>query len=867
MMAIQFIKRGKWVAMASTMIISGVLWYNRPNQSIKGEDMAELYAKIVELNVAYQTGLDPDHPLLNDDTTDPRWPLDNAEDWGYGNWYPKSYSTGTGTTYWWYEYEGFGTGDYDRVEYWLSGATNTFPHAISSIPFWSLLYDKILGAARIYVFDDNSRIYWIGDETFAEGDTLIGGQCDWYVSYTYTGTNNNGIYTIRTYSAGSPSNTFANADSTCDRMYVSGQTYTGLGLGYYGASANTLTNLPMVKQVYGMKHGYLYGLPHYKSSPVIFEGLGNWWTANGLGTDVYSWWCENTDGDDDNSYTISRFGSYGGAMTIAPDTISTPYNVELDAETTVTATSSSRGDASAMMFEVVPDFTSVDHVYFVAGNAYNILGLLTAVTPRKFTVAEGGSTTAGVTVRQPRLTDTDVYYEVIVTAESTGNITASFTGTWGYGNPNHDNWNTVKNFNVTSPVDGNTIDDVGIIRTHFRRRKDSDPGFVGWSHYSYFPAAEIDAEGPKGHLAVSTTILDVPWLGSSDITITDDFTNTTPVTAWVDKRAMVTNLYQAQIVLESFERSVGVFKPNIITYGSRVRNQYSDDGTTHGDETDFADTEAFWDALVVNATADSPTSTTNTGGSFNGSLYAFDYRADYERDTWTDTGGGSGDTTFYSGYLDVDTYSYQNCTSIYPSAWAYTNGYVKKVQLFLLAASSPVPAAPTLTLGAFTDGTFTENYVHNEEPDAWDDVTCGIVGTLASHSTNFVEGSGYVVDGFKDRYSLSLGSLHNPIDQWNLTLLAEVTDPTAPPVFNMGTNLVVDAGYANATEVSGQMAYAHGTDPVVTGTQYNIRTQMDHDIRGDRVVIVVTWNFEHMNKDTPFEITETNSPAWTKPVP
>ena len=64
------IKYGRyWIA--AGIAVTGVLWFNRPNDPrIKGEDIADTFEAIQDLNVAYLTGdQTPDWPAWNLDST------------------------------------------------------------------------------------------------------------------------------------------------------------------------------------------------------------------------------------------------------------------------------------------------------------------------------------------------------------------------------------------------------------------------------------------------------------------------------------------------------------------------------------------------------------------------------------------------------------------------------------------------------------------------------------------------------------------------------------------------------------------------------------------------------------------------------
>ena len=103
------------------------------------------------------------------------------------------------------------------------------------------------------------------------------------------------------------------------------------------------------------------------------------------------------------------------------------------------------------------------------------------------------------------------------------------------------------------------------------------------------------------------------------------------------------------------------------------------------------------------------------------------------------------------------------------------------------------------------------------------------------------------------------------IENYRLSLIASESSPTEPIIFDMGSTNFIDSGFANST-------YGYGEGEKEQRYSYLLRDTVweqhfiDQTIFIHGFLIVVEWNFQHMNTDVPFVPNPTNNPAWTLPA-
>lgn len=296
--------------------------------------------------------------------------------------------------------------------------------------------------------------------------------------------------------------------------------------------------------------------------------------------------------------------------------------------------------------------------------------------------------------------------------------------------------------------------------------------------------------------------------------------------------------------------------------------------------------------------------------------------------SWINAGTATPADSYYtnsssSAYMDAS--SVAGAYTAYPSAYAITNGYVSRVRVYMIYTASRGVVWPYATTLA---SIHPENWVNSDGVayvigDEFCDTT-GVTptdGTWANASAVSVNNSGdwYVTDDESDFFSLgitlqdyndppdldldvpvrtvgrtligsSYGPFGNGLAKVRVTLVADVANPTEYPIrFSFGPlapALVTAFDYSGEVldetedDINGQWEFPYTDDPgcdytgAVTMTDmitshtyvYRRRSTERHLTCGKNVIVVVDWNFKHMNPANPY-VPDPFVPAWLTPAP
>ena len=231
------------ILVSAGIMITGVLWYDRPAPYVAGEDLAELTAAVNErLVIGYLTG-----------TNSPAYPSNAILPW---------------------------------IE-------------------WDGLYDSVLGRARAIATNaplvlvnfgvDWSELpaVWFLDasEPLPEsGDLLVSNGCFWAITGVRNNTHPEGCQTNYAWRLFSDTNHFDALPATSTRR--------SFGPPYITHPPSASTSYPFSEFFYPKTNAVRGFSGEWKN--------GNWWTGIGMGTNVYKWGCEKWHGPDNDDLTITQ---------------------------------------------------------------------------------------------------------------------------------------------------------------------------------------------------------------------------------------------------------------------------------------------------------------------------------------------------------------------------------------------------------------------------------------------------------------------------------------------------------------------------------------------------------------------------------
>jgi len=798
---------GKWIAITSTAIVSGVLWFNRPNPYAKTEDIAELYAAVVERNVAYQvSNYDGSMSYL-----ECYWPYDNAYLGSFYNdrtvkyriWYPRA--RGWNGTNYWTEYEG--TGVYDQVAGWITGTTSNEAfygkHAIERIPLWSLMFTHIMTPIRNYAvaepLGDTSavKIWWLTTGVPEDGDPLSYADVSWsflernpLVDDWYYASISNRWSDILTTST-----TVPNYSTTA---YV---------------TQSAVTNLPLSEILY----------PEVNvSANTVYGDYGNWWSYIGAGTDVFTFWNEVYEFDYFES--VIEKSEVGGS--IDKDIL---FFTHSNWNTAQTVTISALAAGKAVAYKILePDGIS-NGVFGAAsdsphpGESENGIRVQDGAVYTKMLTVDTGTTTKTITFRNiysyipphAAKTVTFTYYGDATGPESTS-LTAGADTTYIDFKVPEGGAGVI--YCVTTPTDN-----------------------------TYYPPWAMSIVNP--HPTPYHVVSPVATFGTGYPYV---LTTTTPVSVtlaaqppevepfiWYDKRLVTNTLNSIRNVITNLQTTVAWIRASRVICSNRFTNTYYVNASTNTTDGAAYPTPAdLWALALTKAPLGTRTyQDTTPPADFEPVLYGSGTVV--QQLTYTTDGGAKSRSSYF---LSAEGNLNTGIRLQYPSTWAYQNGYVKSVKIFAVTHGL-VPQYPF-------NSRFTNNVASaNTATTAYDGIDFGLAD-LSPHgyydSFTTLGWYGYWVDHFS-------------IATNRLELVAEATDPTEPVTFDMGSTNLIDSGYANAL-------YGYGEGPDGQWGSWDAvckRYVIGQSITVQGFLVAVEWNFQHMS-GAPFVPDPMNDPEWTK---
>lgn len=200
-----------------------------------------------------------------------------------------------------------------------------------------------------------------------------------------------------------------------------------------------------------------------------------------------------------------------------------------------------------------------------------------------------------------------------------------------------------------------------------------------------------------------------------------------------------------------------------------------------------------------------------------------------------------------SGYEKLE-YEYKGVSTVYPSVFAITNGYVKKVTVYAVYSVALSDQPAYLEYDSITINDF---YAHDVGGNYWTPYNTGLTitgKTLSTPSEAIPDSRLKFIDNVYD------SSLRN---RAIFCKIAEIDNPTAKLCFDINKATV------NGISFGSRNSYSFVTNDDGIETNWDEQMTWDYsggaDIKMTQFLIVVDWDFKHLGNGF---IPQNNNPAW-----
>lgn len=798
---------GENILYPDTALITGHLWDNRVNQTTKIEDWLEIYARIVEMNYAFQHGFDlKEAGVPGEDIDMPAmelWPYYNSYlDWFLGVASIDPETEVTTTT--WQEYEGQALETdteldmYDKISGWVAGELETDQfygkHMISGVPFWTCMHDHMLDITRKYAvggpLSTSIENYWLDEDvTVADTDALS------IATITWADTNQEVIGDITWHEWDF---TITNAYSeilTTDTRIPNPDEATFVTI---PSSDNT----PFASKFY----------PDAPISPTsIYSPSGNWWTYRGFGEEAYKLWPEFITGYDSTIVTVSAEQS---GFSIDESVFEFKVGSE---EYQSFSVSNSTTDYTELRSSLIKATSpGKDDVYAVASDYIDSgLNLDITFSNQSLSIPAGDSSTITLTLKTNPHKTTIAHFTTIGSDIGLGGTALYFLST---------SWDTPKTMTVYA--NNRTGPSAGIINIVYEGK-------------TYMIPVRI-TDTATNDIILSPTLLPVNKGSSSNMQVYIEAQEDDKHEHGWDKRLHTKTYENIRDILKKLNRTVTWVDPSECLVDTLRKNTWSSSGS----EDDLTSAQ-LWAQAYTDATND--TDVTTTDDEFNPVLYESNTVTD--RDSLTTTPPGE---TVVSGNFSLSVSSAENTgiTLPYPSATALDSGLITGVSIYAVSRGL-VPDSPDESVISPATKTAT---VSNNGMDAYDDIDFSLV-TLSTHeetlNLNFDATNRYTIPG----------DANEAISEYTLELMASGTT-LADLKFNLGTSILINPGFSNSTSVQYDY-HAEFSNGTVQDRVWQ-DNYIDQKIEILGFLVVVDWGWDHFPETGTFSPTLNDSPLWTK---
>lgn len=567
-----------------------------------------------------------------------------------------------------------------------------------------------------------------------------------------------------------------------------------------------------------------YG-PHYDDTVSLWGSATSWWDSLELGNNMFRFPFEVKEVPEEDTLYITKTGSR----------FTTPRRVSMNASVPekITVTSTSTEDSSTLN----------SAVFLVTSRNYNFSDTFVATDNgdskyfdleyKKISVAPSTQFTIGVKLKNWTWGEADVI-----------KIPVSSFAPYGFTKPTLQtteleftflNYNTYQNIEATSGYNFyNNRTYGGLIQLKFQN-----------THTRIAVTTEENSTGlTYTGLKFSDDCLQMIKGGSADVTIS---WNTVPT--WTDFRhhafPVVKDFNDVKNVYDNLNRTITFIDPSAIQCLAGTRRRYHVD-----EELEDSTYATYGEAELIteiNKGLDAVHSSSSVAAdSWDGQLLNIDIDSQVwnsrsrwdpdEDDIWTTIGEQSnldayGDwyiTEFDSAHLD------------YPSDYAYSEGYVKKVHIYAIVTASACSRKGIL--GGW-DHPYTTYTLDQSQPDFYENILKGVIpSVLELPDITLPDNSSIERHVVKEDASL----FYNEIKCVKLT---EVVNPTTAPTFDLGLTVIADMLLAEMQK--------HKEDyEKKTTTEWDetdiTRVWHENIIQVRDFVVIVEWNWDHLNPDKQF---------------
>jgi hypothetical protein len=205
-------------------------------------------------------------------------------------------------------------------------------------------------------------------------------------------------------------------------------------------------------------------------------------------------------------------------------------------------------------------------------------------------------------------------------------------------------------------------------------------------------------------------------------------------------------------------------------------------------------------------------------------------KAYYEAGWWEDdpdpgAGWFGGESSFSA---------YRGCHLDYPSDYALTNGYVKRISVFAQLYRKFDTGAGSGQGISYGDDIVSYS---GANPNEYHDVTLGLPGTCVFCDIPTYEGSVTITTNHFTSFVVGKSWTNS-----RLWLLGDFINPTSTPYFDLSTE-----AFSIPSDKGIRLEYSNP----YTGTSY--QTGLDFEILVHGFVVVVDWNWKHLNDASPYD--------------
>lgn len=685
---------------------------------------------------------------------------------------------------------------------------------VSPYMSFSQLYNDAMKPARNMVTNDYAdsgiRIFWTNAEFPADGAVIAESQMEWEV--VTNSVNVDGV-TMYSYRTTSPTDAVSTIETSNTSKYTPDEQWWPPLKG---------TNMPFPGMFFG----------DVKKDVTPFGGDNNWWTHNGLGTNVYKYACERWKNIGSEFLTITKTGGLGFNLSI--NSLEMPLGYLGANYVSATSTSTDTNLLLASLYEVTGERRN--KASFVVSDSGSAVTLNVEFSAHTIAINEGG--TYALTIKPTaspgalKICNLSVVGQYITLDRPTMLFTAA-------------NWTNAQTLTVSAPDNDVKGDTAAIVLISYDFKS------------SYVAVSVNDNDGDSDDIRVDPVLGTVFKGEGASFGVSLGTVNTNAV---IETSKFITsnNIAQTFNVLDKLNRTVAYLPFSKLEYGTSSYCDY-DGSYLDVNETDLDSdsTSTMWGNI-----ASIVSSKVNPNG-YGASIFEAvikSSKASYEdrktEDDWEDRQqeSGSGLTAF------IRTKFYEDCFLPYPHKQAIESNYVSKITVYAIAyavlpSNSDLGRYSRIIAGStIQENTFTAS---DYDSTSIDGNACGMLSYLSLHPASTWQ------ETLTQSWNIYDSGVENQkIQKYRVAKLAEVTDPTTVLTFDIGSLSFPSIAYDDVMK-----SESHRISTLPAGFFYQWREDYDTyanfetEIVVKGFIVMVDWKWKNSRSSAPFEPVE-NTPDW-----